>query len=79
MGKHKALSKVIKEVGSVSELAKRVKVTQPCVSHWLYGIRKIPATKVKILVELSNGRVTEEELRPDVFYGPRKKRLKSKS
>jgi DNA-binding transcriptional regulator YdaS (Cro superfamily) len=73
MKKHKALSKIIKEVGSVSELAKRIKVTQPCVSHWLSGIRKIPATKVKLLVELSNGKVSEEELRPDVFCKPRKK------
>lgn len=67
MEKNKPLLKIVKEVGSVSELAKRIGVTQPCVSHWLSGIRKIPATKVKLLVELSNGKVREEDLRPDVF------------
>ena len=74
MEKNKPLLKIVKEVGSVSELAKRIGVTQPCVSHWLSGIRKIPATKVKLLVELSNGKVREEDLRPDVFNTPRKRK-----
>jgi DNA-binding transcriptional regulator YdaS (Cro superfamily) len=73
MKKNKPLLKIIKEVGSATELAKKLKVSQPYVSHWLSGRKPIPATKVKLLVELSNGKVTEEELRPDVFYDPKEK------
>ena len=76
MKKNKPLSKIIKEVGSVSELARQLNVSQPYVSLWLSNKKPIPATKVKLLVELSNGKVTEEELRPDVFYNPRRKKLK---
>jgi len=71
MKQSKPLQKVIDEVGSVSELARLLDVSQPYVSHWLAGRKKIPATKVKLLVELSNGKVTEEELRPDVFGKPK--------
>lgn len=77
MKKNKPLLKIVKEVGSVSELAKRLGVSQPAVSNWLSGIRKIPSEKVRILVELSDGKVTEEDLRPDVFYKPKKQRSKS--
>lgn len=71
MKQHKSLSKIVKEVGSVSELAKKVGVSQPYVSQWLSRKKPIPATKVKLLVALSNGKVTEEELRPDVFGNPK--------
>jgi len=74
MKKNKPLSKIIKEVGSVSELARQLNVSQPYVSHWLAGRKPIPATKVRLIVELSNGKVTEEELRPDIFYEPRKRK-----
>lgn len=71
MKKNEPLLKIINEVGSVTELARQLNVSQPYVSHWLSGTKPIPATKVKLLVELSNGKVTEEELRPDVFYDPK--------
>mgnify|MGYP003353043352 CR=1 FL=1 len=73
MKQNKSLAKIVKEVGSVSELAKQLGVSQPCVSNWLSGKRQIPATKVKLLVELSNGKVSEEDLRPDVFCKPKRK------
>ena len=78
MEKNVALSKIIKEVGSVSDLAKILGVSQSYVSNWLSGDREIPATKVRLLVGLSNGKVTEEDLRPDVFYKFRKEMLKLK-
>lgn len=68
MKKHKALLKVIKEVGSATKLAKELNVSLPHLSNWVNGRRKIPATKVRFIVKLSNGKVTEDELRGDVFY-----------
>lgn len=73
MKKNKPLLKIVKEIGSVSELAALVGVSQPTVSNWLSGRKAIPATKVRLLVELSNGKVSEEDLRPDVFYKPKSK------
>ena len=73
MKKNKPLLKIVKEIGSVSELAVLVGVSQPTVSNWLSGRKAIPATKVRLLVELSNGKVSEEDLRPDVFYKPKSK------
>ena len=67
MKKNQALLMIIEEVGSVSELAKLLDVSQPYVSNWLYGRRLIPATQVKKLAELSKGKVKAKDLRPDVF------------
>lgn len=71
MKENKPLLKIVKEVGSVSKLAKLIGSSQPTVSNWLSKRQSIPATKVKLLVKLSNGKVTEEELRPDVFGKPK--------
>lgn len=64
---HRPLMKIVNEVGSVTDLADLLKVSRTYVSNWLHNQRPIPATQVKKLVELSNGKVTEKELRPDVF------------
>ena len=67
MNPDKALSTIVELVGSVNELARLLNVSQPHVSNWIAGRRKIPATKVKILVKLSQGQVTAKDLRPDIF------------
>ncbi len=67
MKQNAALLKVVAEVGSVSELARMLGVSRTHVSNWVAGRRTIPATKVHYLVKLANGKVTPQELRPDVF------------
>jgi len=68
MKKNQALLMIIEEVGSVSELAKLLDVSQPYVSNWLYGRRLVSATtQVKKLVELSKGKIKAKDLGPDVF------------
>jgi DNA-binding transcriptional regulator YdaS (Cro superfamily) len=67
MRKNKVLLKIVKKVGSVSEVARAIGVSRQSVSMWLHCKRTVSATAVKKLVEISEGEVTEEELRPDVF------------
>ena len=68
---NKQLLKIVKEVGSVSELAKLLNVSHSYVSNWVAERKKIPAEKVRLLVALSNGKVQDFDLRPDVFYEPK--------
>ena len=67
------LLKIVDKVGSISDVAKIIGVSRQSVSMWLNNHRPISAKAVKQLVALSDGEVTEEQLRPDVFYEPKKK------
>jgi DNA-binding transcriptional regulator YdaS (Cro superfamily) len=67
MKKNAALLKIVKRVGSITELAEILGVSRPHVGNWVYGRRKIPPRLVKKLVSLSGGEVTPEDLRPDIF------------
>lgn len=67
VGRGKALSKVLGEVGSTSDLAK---LTDYIVSHirsMLCEHRAIPPKIVNKLVELANCKLKPRELRPDIF------------
>jgi TorA maturation chaperone TorD len=55
------LSKAIQAVGGVSELARRIGISQPSVSNW----DKVPAERV-LAVEAATG-VARVRLRPDLF------------
>jgi len=74
MGQNKVLSKIVTKVGSVSEVARQLGVSRQSVSGWLNSHRPISAKAVKQLVALSDGEVTEEQLRPDVFYEPKREK-----
>jgi len=58
------LSEAIQAVGGVSELARRIGISQPSVSNW----DKVPAERV-IAVEAVTG-VARMRLRPDLFVEP---------
>src|SRR5258708_12740714 len=58
------LSEAIQAVGGVSELARRVGVSQPSVSNW----DKVPAERV-LAVEAATG-VPRMRLRPDLYREP---------
>src|SRR5215218_1879600 len=60
----RGLSKAIQAVGGVSELARRVGISQPSVSNW----DKVPAERV-LAVEAATG-VARMRLRPDLYREP---------
>ena len=58
------LSEAIRAVGGVSELARRIGISQPSVSNW----DKVPAERV-LAVEAASG-VARVRLRPDLYREP---------
>jgi TorA maturation chaperone TorD len=58
------LSEAIQAVGGVSELARRIGISQPSVSNW----DKVPAERV-LAVEAATG-VARMRLRPDLYQAP---------
>ena len=58
------LSKAIQAVGGVSELARRIGISQPSVSNW----DKVPAERV-LAVEAATG-IARMRLRPDLYQEP---------
>ncbi len=67
MGSSKALRKVLKEVGTTSDLAKLTGYSKSHIRSMLCDHRNIPPRIVSKLVELANGKVKPKELRPDIF------------
>lgn len=67
MKKNFALVKVIKKVGSMKALSDKLGVSASYISHLAKGRKKIPIKYLSKLVKLSDGEVTREELRPDVY------------
>lgn len=61
------LKKAIELAGGQVFLAEIAGVKQPTVSYWLNTLGHVPAEKaVKIELGL-NGKITRQELRPDIF------------
>jgi len=60
------LSDAIRAAGGVSELARRVGISQPSVSNW----NRVPAERVT-LVEKATG-IARETLRPDLYSGDKR-------
>jgi len=67
MSKNKALLKVVKKVGSMSELGRILHCNKSNISRWANGVHKIPTKYVKKLVELSDKELRREDFRPDVY------------
>jgi len=67
MKPEKAMIKLVEKVGSMTELSKILNCSLSYVSRWASGERKIPIKYIKKLVQLSEGEITREDLRPDVF------------
>jgi DNA-binding transcriptional regulator YdaS (Cro superfamily) len=60
----RALARVIREVGSIKNLAHLLKIHLANVSNWKRGAALVPYKHLPKLVELSNQKVTAEQLRP---------------
>src|SRR5207249_3939010 len=58
------LSEAIQAAGGVSELARRIGISQPSVSNW----DKVPAERV-LAIEATTG-VSRKVLRPDLYQEP---------
>jgi DNA-binding transcriptional regulator YdaS (Cro superfamily) len=61
-----AIQKAVEVCGSQSELGRRVGVAQGHVWYWL-KTGKVSPLKAKDVERATQGAVTAEELRPDVF------------
>ena len=54
------------EFGSLASLASKLGVRESAVYQWV-ARKNIPLKHIKTLIELSDGRLTKEMLRPDLF------------
>ncbi|MBN8431829.1 helix-turn-helix domain-containing protein [Microbulbifer salipaludis] len=61
-----AIEDAIKHFGSAGELARQAGVTSMAVSHWKK--RGIPVVRALQIDLLTNGQVSKECLRPDIFH-----------
>lgn len=61
------IRKAVEILGGTTDLAKAVGVNPSFVSQWLNGTRPVPATRCRAIEIATDGKVTREDLRPDVF------------
>ncbi|HCV3140837.1 TPA: helix-turn-helix domain-containing protein [Acinetobacter baumannii] len=61
-----ALTKAIQIVGSKSALARELKITPWALSKW--NFEKIPEARCLPIEKITDGKVTAEELRPDINW-----------
>ena len=54
--------------GETARLSKAIKIAQPIVSFWANGKRQVPAERCPEIEKFTKGKVTCEELRPDVNW-----------
>lgn len=54
--------------GSITYLAKEIKISVPIVFNWANGKRQVPAERCPDIERITKGLVTCEELRPDVNW-----------
>ena len=74
----KAVLKAVKICGSQAALAEKLGVTQGFISQLARGERPVPATLCRGIELATDGKVTREQLRRDVFGAP-KRRAKTKA
>jgi len=61
------IEKAVEILGGQTKLARAVGVKPSFVSQWLSGQRPVPATRCGAIESATGGKVTREDLRPDVF------------
>ncbi|MDR1661234.1 MAG: helix-turn-helix domain-containing protein [Azoarcus sp.] len=54
--------------GETSKLAQKLGISEPVVSTWSTGRRKVPAARCPDIERYTGGAVTCEDLRPDVDW-----------
>jgi hypothetical protein len=65
--KNELLSRVIEEVGSVPEVAKRCGYSVAYLRNLMYGVADVSIKGALKLSELSNGKIRPEQFRPEIF------------
>lgn len=63
----RALRKAIAIAGSQSKLGKAIGYSQAAVSLWLLQSKRAPAEVVIAIEKAVDGKVTRQELRPDLY------------
>lgn len=51
-----------------SRLAAKLRVTPAVISQWIAGVRPVPVPRALEIERITHGRVTCEELRPDLKW-----------
>jgi DNA-binding transcriptional regulator YdaS (Cro superfamily) len=64
------LNEYLKTRGKQKELAQRLKITQGAVSQWATGSQRVTAERAIDIELATDGAVTRQELRPDVYSVP---------
>jgi DNA-binding transcriptional regulator YdaS (Cro superfamily) len=64
-----SIVRAVELVGTQKALAEQIGVPPACVSQWVNGVRKVPASRCLAIEQATNGAVTRYELLPEVF-GP---------
>lgn len=54
--------------GEMARLIRSMNIAQPIVSLWVSGKRRVPAERCPEIEKFTEGKVTCEELRPDVNW-----------
>ena len=62
---NEALTRAIHIVGSASELARQLNISQAAISQWRH--KRVPAARVLAIETATNGKVSRHELRPDLY------------
>jgi DNA-binding transcriptional regulator YdaS (Cro superfamily) len=63
------LDKFLDDYGA-ARLARDLGVSQAAVSHWRSGRFRVPADRCRDIAQISDGRLSASDLRPDVFGPP---------
>lgn len=61
------IDKAVQELGCQQNLADAIGVKQSFISQLVSGTRPIPAKLCVKIEKATNGKVTREQLRPDIF------------
>ena len=56
------------ERGEIAKLARFIGIKPSTVSFWVAGVRQVPAERCPLIEAFTQGKVTCEELRPDVNW-----------
>lgn len=62
------IERAIEHFGSQAAMAAALSISQPTVSEWLRGERRVPAERCPEIERATAGKVRCEDLRPDVAW-----------
>ncbi|MEI7216245.1 helix-turn-helix domain-containing protein [Pectobacterium carotovorum] len=63
-----ALKDACLDIGGQASMARLLGVSAPTINQWVNGVRPIPAERCLEIEKITQGKVTCEELRPDVDW-----------